>query len=97
MQTSQESQAPASILSFYNQPTQQNGPYGFQTFQVLNNDSSGSRSRGTEVSFQACNEQFFTLESTPATNFAAYNSPAVSISSNLSPFSPQYSHSGASE
>lgn len=73
-------------------------PYGFSTFQVLNNDSTDSRSNGTEVSFQTYNAQFFTLESTPATDYALYNSPsAASVSSNRSPFSPQGSHSYASD
>ncbi|KAH6787698.1 SCARECROW-like 13 [Perilla frutescens var. hirtella] len=95
MQTSQTS---ASFQSFYNQPTQQIDPYGSSTFQILNNDSTGSRSQGTEVSFQTYPEQFFTLESTPATDYATYSSPsAVSVSSNRSPFSPQGSLSYASD
>lgn len=95
MQTSQSS---ASFQSFYNQPTQKIDPYGSSTFQILNNDSTGSRSQGTEVSFQTYPEQFFTLESTPATDYATYSSPsAVSVSSNRSPFSPQGSHSYASD
>ncbi|KAL3820818.1 hypothetical protein ACJIZ3_006723 [Penstemon smallii] len=71
-------------------------PYSFQTFQVLNNDSTVSRSQRTEVSFY--NKEFYTLESTPATNYAIYNSPSDgSISSSKSPFSPQDSHSYASD
>lgn len=56
-------------------------------------------SQGTVLSFQADVEKFFTLESTPATNYAAiYNSPsAVSVSSNMSPFSPQLSNSHFSD
>ncbi|KAK4485175.1 hypothetical protein RD792_007788 [Penstemon davidsonii] len=73
-------------------------PYSFQTFQVLNNDSTISRSQRTEVSFHAYNKEFYTLESTPATNYAIYNSPSDgSIYSSKSPFSPQDSHSYASD
>ncbi|KAG8385850.1 hypothetical protein BUALT_Bualt03G0088100 [Buddleja alternifolia] len=98
MQASQESQTSASIQSFYNQTMQQIEPYCFSNFQVLNNDSTGSRSQGKDVSFQTCNDKFFTLESTPATDYAVYNSPsAVSVSSSRSPFSPQCSHSYASD
>lgn len=98
MQSSQDSGTTNSFNNFYNQPIQQIKPYGFSTFQVLNNDSNGPRSQGTEVSFQACSEQFFTLESTPAADYATYNSPsAVSASSNRSPFSSQGSHSYASD
>lgn len=95
MQTSQTS---ASFQNFYNQPVQQIDPYGSSTFQIVNNDSSGSRSQGTEVSFQTYPDQFFTLESTPAADYATYSSPsAVSVSSSRSPFSPQGSHSYASD
>lgn len=77
---------------------QQIDPYGSSTFQILNNDSTGSRSQGAEVSFQTYPDQFFTLESTPATDYGTYSSPsAVSVSSNRSPFSPQGSHSYASD
>lgn len=78
---------------------QQINQYGSSTFQILNNDSTGSRSQEAEVSFQASYpEQFFTLESTPATDYTTYNSPStVSVSSNRSPFSPQGSHSYASD
>lgn len=56
-------------------------------------------SQGTVISFQADVEKIFTLESTPATNYAAiYNSPsAVSVSSSMSPFSPQLSNSHFSD
>lgn len=64
-------------------------PYGFQAF---NNDSSANRIQGNEFTFEA--EKFFTLESTPAVNYS-YNSP--SVASNASPFSPQNSHSYASD
>ncbi|XP_047941679.1 scarecrow-like protein 13 [Salvia hispanica] len=95
MQTSRTSN---SFQSFYIQPMQQIDPYSSSTFQILNNDSTGSRSQGTEVSFQTSPDQFFTLESTPATDYATYSSPsAVSVSSSRSPFSPQGSQSYASD
>ncbi|KAG6416442.1 hypothetical protein SASPL_123872 [Salvia splendens] len=79
MQTSRTSN---SFQSFYIQPMQQIDPYSSSTFQILNNDSTGSRSQGTEVSFQSSPDQFFTLESTPATDYATYRSPsALSVSS----------------
>lgn len=77
---------------------QQMDPYGSPSFQVFNNGPTSNRSQGTGVSFQTYTEQFFTLESTPATDFAAYSSPsAVSDSSNRSPISPQGSHSYVSD
>ncbi|GFQ01611.1 scarecrow-like protein 13 [Phtheirospermum japonicum] len=78
---------------------QQTDPYAFSTFQVLNNDSTGTKtSQVTEVSFQTYTEQFFTLESTPATDYPNYSSPSgASVSSNRSPFSPPGSHSYASD
>lgn len=98
MQGSQESPTSSSVRNFYHQPMQEIEPYCFSNFQVLNNDSTHSRSQGTELSFQTCTEQFYTLESTPITNYAVYNSPsAVSVSSNWSPFSSQCSHSYASD
>lgn len=95
MQTSRDIKTPSSSDGFYHQPVHQIEPYCLSNYQVSNNDSSASRSQGTIVSFQADAEKFFTLESTPATNYAAvYNSPsAVSVSSNMSPFSPQLSNS----
>lgn len=50
------------------------------------------------MSFQACNEQFFTLESLPVTDYVNSDSPStVSISSNRSSFSPQCSQSYMSD
>ncbi|XP_051125133.1 scarecrow-like protein 13 [Andrographis paniculata] len=98
MQQSRGSEATTGFNSFLNQPMQQIDPYGFSKFQVVNNDSNGHRNQGNEVSFQGCSEQFFTLESTPAMDYATYSSPsAVSASSNRSPFSSQGSHSYASD
>ncbi|KAL7130432.1 hypothetical protein ABFS83_13G133700 [Erythranthe nasuta] len=98
MQASRESKNSTHKQTHYNQPMPQINPYGFSSFQALNNDSTDSKSQGTEVTFQAYNEQFFTLESTPAADYIAYNSPStISVSSNRSPFSPQGSHSYASD
>ncbi|KAG8365348.1 hypothetical protein BUALT_Bualt18G0095300 [Buddleja alternifolia] len=98
MQSSKEPQTSSSIRSFYHNPMQHIDPNSFSTSQVLNNDSSRSRSQLTELSSQAYTEQFFTLESTPVTDYAIYNSPpSVSISSNMSRFSPQCSHSYTSD
>ncbi|KAL2495604.1 SCARECROW-like 13 [Forsythia ovata] len=98
MQASQEPQTSTGIHSLYPQPMQQIEPYCFSPLQVLNSNSNVHGSQGTEVSFQTCTEQFFTLESTPATDYVIYNSPsAVSVSSNRSPFSPQCSQSYVSD
>lgn len=77
---------------------QQIEPYSFSNFQDSNNDLTHSKSHGTGLSFQAYAEQFYTLESTPATDYSVYSSPsAVSVSSNRSPSSPQFSHSYMSD
>ncbi|KAK4434836.1 Scarecrow-like protein 13 [Sesamum alatum] len=90
MQASQESQTSSSVHSLYHQTMQQIEPYCLSTFQVLNDDSTHSRRQATEFPFQTYAEQFFTLESTPASDYAVYNSPSTaSVSSNMSPFSPQ--------
>ncbi|KAI3466508.1 hypothetical protein Pfo_023171 [Paulownia fortunei] len=97
MQASQESQTSSCVHALYHQPMQQIEPYCFSNFQMLNKDSTHSRSEVTELPFQTYT-QFHTLESTPATDYAVYNSPsAVSVSSHRSPFSPQCSHSYASD
>ncbi|CAI9783980.1 unnamed protein product [Fraxinus pennsylvanica] len=98
MQASQEPQTSSTVHSLYHQSMPQIEPYCFSPLQVLNSNSSGNRSQGAEVSFQTCNEQIFTLESTPAPDDVVYNSPsAVSVSSNRSPFSPQCSLSYVSD
>lgn len=98
MQASQDSQTSAAVHSFHFQSMQQIEPYSLSTFQGLDNDSTRGGSQQTEISFQTCTDQFFTLESTPATDFSVYNSPsAASVSSNRSPFSPQCCHSHVSD
>ncbi|KAL2483918.1 SCARECROW-like 13 [Forsythia ovata] len=98
MQASRDPQTSDGIHSLHHQPMQQIEPCHFSSFQVLNSNSTGNSSQGTEVSFQTYTEQFFTLESTPATDYVIYNSPpAVSVSSNRSPFSPQCSQSYVSD
>ncbi|KAL2475762.1 SCARECROW-like 13 [Abeliophyllum distichum] len=98
MQASQEPQTSTGIHNLYPQPMQQIEPNCFSPLQILNSNSSGHRIQGTEVSFQNCTEQFFTLESTPATDYVIYNSPSAgSVSSNRSPFSPQCSQSYVSD
>lgn len=65
---------------------------------VHNSHLLPSKTQGTELSFQAYAEQFYTLESTPVTDYASLSSPtAVSVSSNKSPFSPPFSHSYVSD
>ncbi|KAL0310776.1 UNVERIFIED_CONTAM: Scarecrow-like protein 13 [Sesamum angustifolium] len=98
MQESQESQTSSSVHSFYHQTMQQIEPYHLSTFEVSNDDSTHSRRQATEFPFQTYAEQFFTLESTPVSDYAVYNSPSTpGVSSNMSPFSPQYFQSYASD
>ncbi|XP_075081737.1 scarecrow-like protein 13 [Nicotiana tabacum] len=70
----------------------------YSPYYVFNNNSNDTSSSGTQFSFQSQNEQFFTLDSLPAAGYVIYDSPpAVSVSSNWSPFSPQYSQSTISD
>ncbi|KAL6562348.1 GRAS [Orobanche gracilis] len=101
MQASQDSKISTHYhSSFYSRtPMQKTDPYAFPAFQVLNNDSTGTKKgQKTEYSIETYAEQFFTLESTPAIDYPNYSSPsAVSFSSNRSSFSPPGSHSYASD
>lgn len=100
MQASQAAQTSEGIHKLYHQPMQHIESYCLSPFQVLNSNVSAADNSSQEgqVSFQACNEQFFTLESSPATNSMFLDSPsAVSIASNRSPFSPQCSQSYMSD
>ncbi|KAA8519185.1 hypothetical protein F0562_013441 [Nyssa sinensis] len=100
MQTSQEHHSSGSIHGLYHQPMQQIEPYCFSPFQILNNNECpDNSSQGTQVSsFPTYNDQYFTLESSPATGYIVYDSPSgVSISPNRSPFSPQGSQSYMSD
>ncbi|KAL7607640.1 scarecrow-like protein 13 [Lactuca sativa] len=96
MQTSQNPRSSgAAIHQLYHQ-SDQIEPFRLtgSRFQILNNngypgDTVTSRHQETSiVSGNAFNDQFFTLESSPALEI--YNSPFTSVSSNTrSPFSPQ--------
>ncbi|XP_073136632.1 scarecrow-like protein 21 isoform X1 [Henckelia pumila] len=73
-------------------------PSRVSPFQILKNDSTQSKSRGTDVSSPAHTEEFFTLESTPVTGDSVHNSSsATRVSSNSGPFSPHCSQSYASD
>lgn len=84
----QASREPQTSSGFYHQTIIK--PYEFSNSQVSGNISSPGGSQGTELSYQTSAE-FYTLESTPASGCATYNSPsALSVSSKYTtPFSPQ--------
>ncbi|CAI9787849.1 unnamed protein product [Fraxinus pennsylvanica] len=95
MQASRDPQPSDGIHSLHHQPMQQIEPRYFSSFQVLNSNLTGNRSQGTEVSFQTYAEKFFTLESTPATDYNSLS--AINVSPNWSPFSLQCSQSHVSD
>lgn len=97
MQTFHGSQSSGTTQRLYHKPMQQVEPYCASRFQILNNNvSSDNSSQGTADSSHY-NEQFFTLDSSPA-DYVGYDSPSgASISSNRSPLSPQYSQSYRSD
>lgn len=84
-------------------PMQPVESYCFSPFQILNNDiitdnGSPSFAQAAQVSFQSGDEQYYTLDPSPPTSYAVYGTPsALSISSNLTPFSPQGSQSNLSD
>lgn len=102
MQTSQQGRSSgAAIHRLYHQPDHIE-PFSLtgSHFQILNNNGypntvtvTTSHQETSVGSVQTFNEQFFTLESSPAVEYPVYNSPFVgSVSSNSrSPFSPQES------
>ncbi|GJS84830.1 scarecrow-like protein 13 [Tanacetum coccineum] len=102
MQTSQQSRSSgAAIHRLYHQPDHIE-PFSLtgSHFQILNNNVypntvtvTTSHQETSVGSDQTFNEQFFTLESTPAVEYPVYNSPfGGSVSTNSrSPFSPQES------
>ncbi|XP_061344318.1 scarecrow-like protein 13 [Gastrolobium bilobum] len=100
MQTSQKHPSSAGI-HLYQQPVQDIDPYTH--YQILQSNSChdihDSSSQGTTVSFETCKEQYFTLESYPATTgHIGCDSPSyASVSSNKSPFSSQASQSHHSD
>ncbi|XP_076899295.1 scarecrow-like protein 13 [Bidens hawaiensis] len=86
MQTSQKSQSSGAAIhnKLYNQPDPiepfcLTGPH----FQILNNNAYPDHTRHQEPSIVS-NDQFFTLESSPAVECSVYNSPNT-----RSPFSTQ--------
>ncbi|KAH0745030.1 hypothetical protein KY285_006687 [Solanum tuberosum] len=86
-----------SVHGLYNQKMQQVEQY-YTPYNVLKNSCKDTRSSGMQFSFQAQDEQFFTLDSSPATDYVVNDSPpALSVSSNRSPFSPQCSQSYMSD
>ncbi|XP_057754237.1 scarecrow-like protein 13 [Arachis stenosperma] len=96
MQTSQKHSTSAGI-HIYHQPVQGIDPYNH--YQILQSNSChdihDSSSQGTNVSFEASKEQYYTLDSSPATNgLIGCDSPScASVSSSRSPLSPQNSQS----
>lgn len=100
MQTSQNRRKATGGHGLYHQPAQDIDPYYSPNFQIVeNNVSPDIGSQEANFSFQAYNEQYFTLESAPpVSGFGLYDSPsAVSVASNRSPFSTQGSHSYVSD
>ncbi|KAL5574926.1 hypothetical protein UlMin_016625 [Ulmus minor] len=98
MHTSHKHHGTDSFYGLYHQPVQEVDPYSH--FQILeNNKFPDIGSQGKSVSFETCNEKFYTLDSSSATTeFLACDSPsAVSVLSNRSPFSPQGSQSCLSD
>ncbi|CAN4095967.1 unnamed protein product [Withania somnifera] len=91
MQASQGPQSSGVVHKLYHQPTAKFDQY----YGHVSNDTSSS---GTQLSYQTQNEQFFTLDSLSDAGYIIYDSPpAVSVSSNWSPFSPQGSQSYISD
>ncbi|MFS8025839.1 putative transcription factor GRAS family [Helianthus anomalus] len=99
MQTSQNSRSSGAAIHnrLYNQPDPIE-PFCLtgSHFQILNNNAYPDHMRHQEpsvVSSQTSNDQFFTLESSPAVEYPMYNSPlgGSSSSNSRSPFSPQAS------
>ncbi|KAG6603824.1 Scarecrow-like protein 13, partial [Cucurbita argyrosperma subsp. sororia] len=100
MRASQNSQASSGIHEMHHQSVQKIDPYYLSHLHILeNNVSPDASSQGNSVNFSSFKDQFFTLESFPATaDLSACNSPsAVSGLSSRSPFSPQGSQSCSSD
>ncbi|KGN49047.1 scarecrow-like protein 13 [Cucumis sativus] len=92
MQASQNRQASSMIHEM--------DPYYLSGFHVLGNHvSPDASSQGNSVNFSSYKDQFFTLESFPATaDLSGSNSPSTgSVLSSRSPFSPQGSQSCSSD
>ncbi|KAG5516294.1 hypothetical protein RHGRI_037111 [Rhododendron griersonianum] len=95
MQASQEYQSSGGIHRLYHHPMQPVEPYCFSSFQILDDDiSTDNVSPSFVQATQVGDEQYYTLDSSPATSYTVCGTPsAFSISSNLTPFSPQGSQS----
>lgn len=97
MHASQIPQSSGGVHKLCYQPTANFEQY-YSPYHVVNNNSSDTSSSGTQLSYQTQNEKFFTLDSLPDAGYVSYDSPpAVSVSSNWSPFSPQCSQSYISD
>lgn len=102
MQTSKNHQGSGVIQGLYHQHVQEIDPYCSPHFEILeNNMFPAISSQGKSLSFETCNGQYFTLDSSPATadflTCDSHSPSAVSVLSNRSPFSPQGSHSCSSD
>lgn len=92
MQTSQKNRSSgAAIHGLYHHQQEPIEPFCLtgSHFQILNNNvypNTHHQDTSSVVTSQTCNEQFFTLESSPAIEYSVYNSP---FTSSRSPFSPQ--------
>ncbi|PKI69212.1 hypothetical protein CRG98_010417, partial [Punica granatum] len=84
---------------FYYQPMQGMEPYYSPPFQVIHNDATSSHETGSQGTKFSSQEQYFTLESSPAASgFIGYDSPsAISGLTSRSPFSTQGSQSFVSD
>lgn len=97
MHASQIPQPSGEVHKLCHQPTANLEQY-YSPSLVVNNNSNDTSSSGTQFSYQTRNEKFFTLDSSPDAGYGIYDStPAVSVSSNWSPFSPQFSQSYISD
>lgn len=85
MQTTQEHQSSSQL---YHQPAQENSSCYYHILDNNNISSDNGSQGGSHSSSQACNAQFFTLESSSSTanSYVLHNSPsAISMSSSTSP------------
>lgn len=98
MQASQGPRRSGCVHKLDHQPIQQVQQYYTPCLAYDNSIYDDSSSSGTQISLKTQNEQFFTMDSFPATDCVIFDAaPSVSVSSNRSPFSPQCSPSYMSE
>ncbi|CAN1260096.1 Scarecrow-like protein 13 [Linum perenne] len=95
MTQSQKHRNSPAIHGFYHQPMKEEDSYSLSQIELLDNNMfSIVGSQGApSISFQTYKDEYFTLESSTTTTGFVYDSPAGSVSSSRSPFSPQGSHS----